>query len=90
MKIFKYPIEIVDYQQLTIKGLIKTLHAGLDPNGSPCLWCLVNVDDPDSYKLDVHVIGTGNLLPEDEGLIQHQGSFIQSPFVWHVFTKNLY
>jgi hypothetical protein len=80
--IYKYPIEITDEQTLSIPAAFDPLHVGLDPNGAPCLWCAV---DSNRIKRDVKVavVGTGNHLPQD--VKRHVGSFVQGPFVWHVF-----
>lgn len=80
--IWKYQIEIVDEQTLSIPAAFMPIHVGLDPDGIACMWCAV---DSNRIKRDVKlaVIGTGNPLPQE--VISHAGSFVQGPFVWHVF-----
>lgn len=60
------------------------LHAGLDPAGTPCLWCLV---DPEraTAPLPVAIFGTGNPMAGIPAS-PHVGSFVQGGFVWHVFA----
>ena len=60
------------------------IHVGLDPRGMPCVWALVDTN----YSLTpttIYVVGTGNPAPND--VSRHLGSFVQTPFVWHVFTN---
>ncbi len=80
--VHKYPLEIADHQTLLLSGNFEILHAGLDPNGKPCLWALV---DPNNVKLDVPILmcGTGWPLPETVG--PHIASFVSGDFVWHLF-----
>jgi len=80
--IYKYPIQITDIQQVEIPLMSKIIHAGLDPKGVPCVWAAV---DPESELIPVKilVVGTGN--PLRSHFDRHVGSFIQGPFVWHVF-----
>jgi hypothetical protein len=81
--IYKYPIQITDEQDLEIPHGYP-LHVGLDPQGVPCIWFQVNTDHLKS-KVKIHIIGTGNPIPD--AAIFYIGSFVQSPFVWHVYTS---
>lgn len=83
MKIYKYPIQIAGPQELKMPRGMTPLHVGLDPIGVPCIWAKV---EPESeiHGYTVWVCGTGHDAPED---FLHIGTFIQGPFVWHVFMK---
>lgn len=82
MKIWKYPIEIVDRQVLSLPSHAEILHVGLDPTGTPCIWCRV---EPAARPVSTTILvrGTGH---EISSVSKHIGSFVQGQFVWHVFT----
>jgi hypothetical protein len=80
--IYKYPLSIVDMQVIYEIRLDRVLHVGLDPQGTPCVWCEVNNVERQS-QLVIYIVGTGNEVPA--GATDHIGSFVQGPFVWHVY-----
>lgn len=80
--IFKYPIQITDYQVIQIPEWSKILHVGLDPNGVPCVWARV-ITTNKLINQEIWIFGTGN--PVDDEWKDHQGTFIQNNFVWHVY-----
>ena len=83
--IWKFPLEITDRQDIKMPGEPKILSVGLDPKGVPCLWALVQPGNPE-WRISVHIVGTGN--PAENAVGQtFVGSFVQGPFVWHVFTN---
>lgn len=85
--IWKFPITIVDEQIITIPEGSTIIHTGLDPQGNPCIWA--EVDSIAKLKrMIVYIVGTGNPLPEVDYLIEpvHVGSFVQGPFVWHIYA----
>lgn len=81
-KIYKYPIEIVDEQTLDLPTGADVVHVGHDPGGTPCLWAIIDTDAP-VVSVKILVKGTGHPLPAGE--IDHLGSFLSGPFVWHLF-----
>jgi hypothetical protein len=82
--IWKFPIEITDRQELNMPGEAKILSVGLDPSGVPCVWAMVQPGKTER-RFHVHIVGTGN--PAESAVGQRfVGSFVQGPFVWHVFT----
>ena len=83
--IHKYPIKITDRQEVTLPENAKIIHVGIDPRGLPCLWAEVDTFDYECSDRDIYVVGTGN--PRDEEAKTHLGSFVQGPFVWHVYTN---
>lgn len=80
--IWKYPIDIINWQCLNMPANPTLIHAGLDPQGTPCVWAIVEPDEP-CEPVSIRVVGTGH--PFTSELTQHVGSFNQGPFVWHVF-----
>ena len=81
--IHKYPLEITDRQTITIPNGYQIAHIGLDPQGDPCIWAAVNTDRS-RIPIEVFIVGTGNPIPKNIEN-RHIGSFVQAPFVWHVF-----
>jgi len=80
--IYKYPIAIIEEQEITMPQGAEVIHAGLDPQGNPCVWALVDTrNEPEPVSIVVY--GTGN--PVSYYPNEHVGSFNHGPFVWHVF-----
>lgn len=86
--IYKYPIEIRDQQTIQVPvtghgGGPDFLHVGLDALGKPSIWLEV---DPEGSPRDcnVYVVGTGMPLPSSAA--QHLGTFVQGPYVWHLYV----
>jgi len=81
-KIYKYPIQIVEEQTLSVHADAEVFKVGLDPLGDPCIWAVVN---PKATPTPFHVriLGTGSVVHDDE--FMWIGSFVQGPFMWHVF-----
>jgi hypothetical protein len=78
----KYQIKITGEQEITMPFGAEVIHAGLDPQGTPCLWAKVesgNSPEP----VSVLMVGTGNQMPYEAD--RHLGSFTQGDYVWHVF-----
>jgi hypothetical protein len=57
------------------------IYCANQPGLGPHLWVLVDPDAPREYR-SLHVVGTGHPVPEGG---KHVGSWIDDPFVWHVF-----
>ena len=81
--IWKYPLEITDYQEIEMPQGARLLHVGLDPAGVPCVWAEVVTDSRPKKIVPLYVVGTGNPVPF--GASEHVGSFNDGPFVWHVY-----
>lgn len=81
--VYKYPLKFVDGGQIVgLPAQHHIVHVGLDPEGTACVWALVDPGhQPDAVT--VYVVGTGQRLPPHAGT--HIGSFADSPFIWHVF-----
>jgi hypothetical protein len=82
--IHKYPLEITDVQLIPAPFGAKAIHVGLDPSGTPCLWAIVE-DHIKQGGMDVWIVGTGQEIPKEDHA--YVGSFVQGPFVWHVFVS---
>ncbi len=80
--VWKFPIDIIDAQIVMMPPRAEIIHAGIDPQGVPCVWARV-VPEPANVERSIYVIGTGN--PHPDGNNRHLGSFTHGPFVWHVW-----
>ena len=83
--IHKFPIRTTDKQIITGQ-FHEITHAGLDPNGSLCVWAEIDLDQQE-HHLTIFVIGTGNTMPDYP--MRHIGSVVQGPFVWHVYVASV-
>ena len=82
--IYKYRIEITDRQLIRLPVGRKIIHAGPDPMGTPCLWAIIDTEDP-AFPEELFIVGTGNPMPPLAS--EHIGSFVQGQFVWHAFLS---
>jgi hypothetical protein len=80
--IYKYPIQIIDRQEIEIHSGAEIIKAGLDPKGNFCIWAIVSTESM-THKKPIWVVGTGNPFPR--GATKHIDSFNVGPFVWHIF-----
>ena len=81
--IWKYCLEIVDAQVITVPQYYEVLYAGLDPSGAPCIWIEVNTEEPE-VPVQIFIVGTGNPMPEVACI--YVGSLVRGYLVWHVYT----
>lgn len=81
--IWKFPFNIADEQTLRIPARAKIIHVGEDPTGRPCIWAEVDSSDR-LVDWTIFVIPTGGVVFPKVG--KHIGSFVSSPFVWHVYV----
>lgn len=80
--IHKYHLQLEGVQTVDMPLSAEILHVGLDPQGAPCLWAIVETEMP-TDDVTIYIVGTGHPMPT--GCSKHLGSFVQTPFVWHVF-----
>ena len=95
-QIYKYPIKTAgtSLTEVEIPGAraIKPLYAGLDPNGEPHIWVVIQKDEDmeKAYEKDyllVHCYGTGHEIIQDEEVLEYLNSFSEGAFVWHIFIE---
>ncbi len=82
--IWKYPFKVDDRFTLEIPARSEVIHVGLDPEGNRCLWILLDPEDV-KYTATFYIFGTGHNVDSRFQGSRHVGSFIEGPFVWHVF-----
>ena len=85
MTIWKFPIQITDVQTLTVPAYWVPKHVGLDPQGTPCIWAMTNQESKFNVERKVYVHGTGHTFHPKAN--HYVGSFVDGPFVWHVFVE---
>lgn len=84
-KIYKYPFDInSNTLYLMLPEGARILYMGLDPKETPCAWALVNPEAP-LVEQQFKIYGTGQ--PVDSDPDDYRWTFLQGPFVWHVFIK---
>jgi hypothetical protein len=81
--VYKYPIEIASKQTLLLPVGFYVIRVGLDLNGNPCIWAIVDPAKSEA-EMTVHIVGTGFVVPENM-VNRHIGSFVQGSFIWHAF-----
>lgn len=60
----------------------EVVHVGVDPgSGYPAIW-IMHDPNKEQQQLKFQLIGTGTPIPDG---LEHVGSVIISPYVWHVF-----
>lgn len=79
--IWKYPLASKWLEDAGVH-MVRPVHVGHDPQGNASIWVEVDPDGPPT-RCKVSIVGTGEPIPEDAG--QHAGSFVEGPFVWHIF-----
>lgn len=86
----KYPLESAGVTRLETAKVIKFLKAGLDGDGQPCLWAVVDLDAPkESHQVAVLPTGKPITVEFTDELCNHYLSTFTSNagLVWHVFVK---
>lgn len=85
MQIYKQPLDITSNNNGVTGNAVKFIHVGPDPSGQPCVWYETDtVNVPQSHH-PIVIIGTGHTKPRD---MVHIGSYIDGPFVWHVYARS--
>ena len=84
--VYKYAIERIESKgelTLMLPSDAVIVHVGIDPNGKVCIWCELDPERPQVPR-QLYVKATGD--PIEDGL-RHIGSFVNPPFVWHVYQS---
>lgn len=82
--IYKFSIKITDYQWIGAPAGAEVLSVGLDANGDPCIWCIVDPDVEDHVDIKIAVCGTGNSMFRSKS--EFLGTIVKDRGVWHVFV----
>jgi len=98
--IWKFPLAIVDFQEIEMPQGAKPLLVAVQPSvanrglGTLCIWAEVDTDVP-KIKRGVWIVGTGHPMLLVADAAKHIGStlmvgqtFLDGPgFVWHVYMN---
>lgn len=84
MEIWKFPLEIVEYQSVAMPEWAELLHIEFH-RGELNLWALVNPNEP-KVQCTIHRFGTGWPMPDNLGL-KHIGTVLDGAYVWHFFEE---
>lgn len=81
--IYKQLLMFGDSNSVVASADVKFIHAGLDPQGEPCVWYET---DPaaNQYHHQVRILGTGREVPSGHA---HIGSYVEGSYVWHVYVQ---
>lgn len=81
IKIYKYPIEIKDTQNILMPFDANVISVQVQ-NGVICLWA--EAEHETKAGRTFYVVGTGHERPEDAMYI---GTVQMPPFVWHIYEE---
>jgi len=90
-KIYKYELRKPE-QSFPVPESAKPQSVGLDPTGTPCVWCEVadeichgTIEDQPKKLLWIYLVPTGQEIPVPATI--YLGRIDECNFVWHVFTN---
>ena len=84
MKVYKYSINTEPELTHQVPLNSKPLFAGIDPNGTFCIWVEVDETEVNEEKLTVSLYGTGDKFTKQENEI-YLSTIKDDPFIWHVY-----
>ena len=93
MKIYKYPLEIIDRQIIPTGSVVATPLSVAEQGGVLTMWVELDADTiplhlvHESYEIDVDIVGTGSPYNNDEDKRFVGTVVMSSGLVWHVFAK---
>lgn len=83
--IHKYPINIVDEQQILLPENAIIISTAIQ-RGVLCLWAIVDTEEKMESRT-IRIVGTGHEMYSDDlrfiGTVQQ----MEGQFIWHVFEK---
>jgi len=86
LRIWKYPLEVADQQNLKLPTGAKILTVQAQ-DGNPCLWALVDETLP-KFRFEIHAIaiyGTGTPIPDEPGDYIATFQIMGGELVFHAF-----
>ena len=87
MRIWKFPLEVVDLQELSLPPKSKLLTVQMQ-YGKPCLWALVNEENTAKELRKIAIYGTDDPLPDNLGEYIATFQMHGDDLVFHVFEVN--
>lgn len=83
--IWKFPIAVETSPTIEAPGLGPTVMVGSQDN-EWMVWCEVDTTGPVRSR-EFRVVGTGHPLPAENEGFMHAGSWLDGPFVWHLYQR---
>lgn len=84
--VYKFPLAgVLAGMPLSVPTVGKIVHAGPDPEGRLCVWVDHEIGAP--LTTQIAIFGTGHPIPDNKWV--HGTTFIDGPFVWHVYHKEI-
>ena len=92
-RIYKYPIQLLDQQVLTLPKDAEFLSAGFQ-DGNLMVWARVLVSDlglseSETEGRSVAIFGTGHSIPPNLADAPHIGTIFDEDMVWHIFDAGV-
>lgn len=85
-KVFKYELQIEDYQTLQLP-LDTEILAVKAMYGRIFMWCLVDPNCKKKSNVKFHLVGTGTPIDDEEAkLSDYVGTVFLTPLVFHIFV----
>lgn len=85
-KIYKYPLQITDEQEVFLQGDDPEVLTAQVQNGQLTLWAVVDPNLEAGPVVKIRIIGTGNPMPDMEGFY-YVNTVQMPPLVWHVWAE---
>ena len=63
------------------------ISAGYDPEGTLCIWAIVDPNEPKDEEIELYLIPTGHIMPSNRKL-RFLNTVKSGPFVWHLFVED--
>lgn len=88
MIIWKFPLEIIDSQEIEVPPLHRCLSVQIQ-QGTPCLWALVDDADKQRVQARIRVFGTGHPIDASITNLVFIDTFqvMQGSLVFHIFEQ---
>lgn len=85
--IWKFPINGIT--SIKVEENAKVLSSGLDPQGVPCVWIMLDPTKEKNKTIVVYLIGTGwEFNDEINENFKFLNTFVEGIYVWHTFIAN--
>lgn len=88
--IWKFPINGVT--PIEVEENATVLSSGLDPQGIPCVWIMLDPTKEKTKTIIIYLIGTGWEMTADTFVnnenFRFVNTFIEGEYVWHAFAEN--
>lgn len=85
--IWKFPIN--GLTSIKVEEDAKVLSSGLDPQGVPCVWIMLDPTKERNKKIEVCLIGTGwEFNDKAYENFKFLNTFVEGEYVWHTFIAN--